>query len=105
MSSAQYRSVSGGNASSRVNQRPQYAQHAPAPPLSVPSQASLQQSLQALNGKIVQAQSLALANGLHVDQVLARMGGLNETELGLLRLCAAREQEAKMHANVSRYPS
>jgi hypothetical protein len=32
---------------------------------------------------------------------LSRMGGLNEMELGLLRLCAAREQEARLQASVS----
>lgn len=65
------------------------------------AQATLQHSLNALNAKIVQAQNLALINGISVDDVLSRMGGLNEIELGLLKLCAAREQEARLQANVS----
>lgn len=68
---------------------------------SLSAQASLQTSLNALNSKIVQAQSLALLNNITVDEVLSRMGGLNEMELGLLRLCAAREQEARLQASVS----
>lgn len=77
--------------------------HAPAPMgnnVNPSAQAHLQVSLNALNAKIVQAQSLAMANGLSVDDVLARMGGLNEMELGLLQLCAAREQEARLQANL-----
>jgi hypothetical protein len=65
------------------------------------AQTSLQLSLNALNSKIVQAQSLALTHGISVDEVLARMGGLSEMELGLLRLCAAKEQEARLQATVS----
>ena len=95
-----------------LNMHPtQHAPHAPRsgpsppPPTSASSlsaQASLQTSLNALNSKIVQAQSLALLNQISVDEVLSRMGGLNEMELGLLRLCAAREQEARLQASVSR---
>ena len=95
-----------------LNMHPtQHAAHAPRsgpsppPPTSASSlsaQASLQTSLNALNSKIVQAQSLALLNQISVDEVLSRMGGLNEMELGLLRLCAAREQEARLQASVSR---
>lgn len=73
-----------------------HAQAAAQAQLQAQAQAALHLNLQSLNAKIVQAQQLALINGISVDEVLRRMGGLSEQEVGLLKLCVAREQEERL---------